>query len=235
MPPERSQTDCRHTDVLHAHPGPNPAIGTLLRRLGLGLWIFALPILAAGAPYRDGNRPEMTRTAVRTARQQPGRNWNRRTQTAKRRPLGNSLERLHQLPLDRQIRELQNDPGFRRLPPKRQQRIVNRLRWFNSLPPEKQQRVLTRMHHLGELNADQRKGLEQIFQAWKGFPPERRQAFRHAYHQLNRMTPGQQQQMLQSDAFKSRFSPQEAELLQQALSLHLPQDVVGSRPPQNQR
>lgn len=197
-----------------------------MRWFRAGLLIVLLPLLAMALP-RQGAAPNH---AVRPAAH---RAWTGQRPGARGKPLGTSLERLHQLPLDQQIRVLQKDRGFRRLPPARQKRIINRLRWFNSLPPEKQQRVLTRMHHLGELNTDQRHGLEQLFQAWKTFPPERRRAFRRAYHQLNRMPPDQQQQTLQSDTYKSQFSSQEIGLLQQALSLHLPQDVVGSRPPQN--
>ena len=199
----------------------------LVRWFGAGLLVVALPLLAAALPRPAGaQNNRMARPPARMV-------WTRNHPAGRRKPLGKSLERLHQLPLDQQIRLLQKDRGFRRLPPERQQRILNRLRWFNSLPPEKQQRVLTRMHHLGELNAGQRRGLEQLYQAWKTFPPERRKAFRRAYNQLNRMPQPQQQQTLQSDDYKAQFSPQEIGLLQQALSLHLPQDVVGSRPPQN--
>lgn len=190
-----------------------------MRWFGAGWLMVALPLLAAAPPRPAGAQNHAARPPAHAG--------------APRKPLGNSLERLHQLPLDQQIHVLQKDRGFRRLPPARQQRIINRLRWFNSLPPRQQRRVLTRMHHLGELNPNQRQGLEQLFQAWKTFPPQRRTAFRRAYHQLNRMPPDQQQQTLQSDTYKSQFSPQEIGLLQQALSLHLPQDVVGSRPPQN--
>jgi len=198
----------------------------LVRCLGLGLFVLAMPLLAMALPRPAGGQNRAAHPPARAA-------WNRNHPAARRKPLGKSLERLHQLPLDQQIRVLQKDRGFRRLPPARQQRIINRLRWFNSLPPQQQQRVLTRMHHLGELNPGQRQGLEQLYQAWKTFPPDRRKAFRRAYHQLNRMPPQQQQQTLQSDDYKSQFSPQEIGLLQQAISLHLPQDVVGSRPPQN--
>lgn len=209
-----------------------PGIGIWICRLAIALLLLALPVLTAALPQHGGTRNHAMPGAMRA----PARGtWNRGHQLQWRRPLGNSLEHLHELPLDQQIRQLQKDKGFQRLPPARQQRIIDRLRWFNSLPAEKQQKVLTRMHHLGELNPDQRRGLEQLFQAWKTFPPERRQAFRRAYRQLNQMPPEQQQQALQSAPYKSQFSPQEIGLLQQAIALHLPQDVVGSRPPQNQQ
>ena len=143
---------------------------------------------------------------------------------------GNWLRRYKDLSPAQQQRALENDPQFRRLPPPQQARLLQRLRHFSSLPPQQQERMLSRMETWEHLTQDQKQRARQVFKQFQQLPPDRRQAVNRAIRSMHGMTPDQRDQLINSDQFRSTFSPQERNVLHGAAHLPLaPGD--GLQPP----
>ena len=133
---------------------------------------------------------------------------------------GNWLRHYKDLPPAQQRRELERDPQFRRLPPQRQAQLQKRLQHFANLPPQQQERVLNRMETWEHLTHDQKQQARQLFQQFKQLPPDRRQAVNRAIRGMRDLSPDQRDQLIDSDQFRSQFSPQERSVIGGAS--HLP-------------
>lgn len=146
---------------------------------------------------------------------------------------GNWLRHYKDMSPAQQRRALESDPQFRRLPPQQQARLQQRLQHFSSLPPAQQERVLTRMETWEHLTPDQKQRARQLFQGFKQLPPDRRQAVNRAIRSMRGMTPQQRDQLLNSDQFRSEYSPQERGLIGGASHLPLaPGDGLQAEPPE---
>ena len=73
--------------------------------------------------------------------------------------MGDWLQAHKDLPLDQQLKLLENEPGFKKLPADRQAALRERLKKFNSLPPDKRDQALQRMEFLSKLTPQQRQQL----------------------------------------------------------------------------
>jgi hypothetical protein len=129
--------------------------------------------------------------------------------------MGDWLQSHKDLPLDQQLKLLENEPGFKKLPADRQAALRERLKKFNGLPPDKRDQALQRMEFLAKLTPQQRQQLRDANQQLKGLPPERQVAVHTALRHLRQMPPADRQQVLQSDRFRSTFSDQEQKLISQ--------------------
>ena len=131
------------------------------------------------------------------------------------RKMGDWLQAHKDLPLDQQLKLLENDPKFKKLPPEQQNALRERLKKFNGLPPEKRAQALQRMEFLAKLTPQQRQQLRDANQQLKVLPPERQVAVHTALRHLRQMPPSERQQVIQSDRFRSTFSDQEQKLISQ--------------------
>jgi hypothetical protein len=131
------------------------------------------------------------------------------------RKMGDWLQAHKDLPLDQQIKLLENEPGFKKLPADRQAALRERLKKFNSLSPEKRDQALQRMEFLAKLTPQQRQQLRSANEQLKSLPPERQVAVHTALRHLRQMPPAERQQVIQSDRFRSTFSDQEQKLISQ--------------------
>ena len=136
------------------------------------------------------------------------------------RKMGDWLQEHKDLPLDQQLKLLENDPKFKKLPPDRQNALRERLKKFNSLPPEKRAQAMQRMEFLAKLTPQQRQQLRDANQQLKVLPPERQVAVHTALRHLRQMPPAERQQVIQSDRFKTTFSDQEQKLISQLAELN---------------
>lgn len=143
--------------------------------------------------------------------------------------LGDWLEAHKNLPPDQQEKELEKDPGFKKLTPERQAALKARLRTFNALPPEQRQRALQRMNFIAGLSQDQRKELRDANQQLQALPQDRRVMIHTALRHLRKMDPKQREETMQSDRFRSTFSDQEQGILKQ-LSVINPAEAAASSP-----
>ncbi len=131
------------------------------------------------------------------------------------RKMGEWLQAHKDLPLDQQIKLLENEPGFKKLSADHQEALRDRLKKFNSLPPDKRDQALQRMEFLAKLTPQQRQELRSANEQLKGLPPDRQVAVHTALRHLRQMPPAERQQVIQSDRFRSTFSDQEQKLISQ--------------------
>jgi hypothetical protein len=146
------------------------------------------------------------------------------------RKMGDWLQAHKDLPLDQQLKLLENEPGFKKLPADRQAALRERLKKFNSLPPDKRDQAVQRMEFLAKLTPLQRQQLRDANQQLKGLPPERQVAVHTALRHLRQMPPADRQQVIQSDRFRSTFSDQEQKLISQLAELNPQQGASGQNP-----
>ena len=128
-------------------------------------------------------------------------------------PAGEWLRKYRNAPPDQQQKLLESDPQFQRLPAQRQQQLEQRLRNFNAMPAQQQERVLDRMQKFDNLPEAQKKRLEQLHQQMHNIPDDRRGPVRIAFQRLQQMPPDERERVMNSDRFKSTFSPQEQNLI----------------------
>jgi len=140
------------------------------------------------------------------------------------RKMGDWLQEHKDLPLDQQLKLLENDPSFKKLPPERQNALRDRLKKFNSLAPQKRDEAIKRMEFLSKLSPQQRQQLRDANQQLKGMPQDRQVAVHKAVRHLRQMPPDQRKAVLASDRFKSTFSDQEQKLISQLAELNAPED-----------
>ena len=126
---------------------------------------------------------------------------------------GDWLRRNESTPPDQQMKNLEQDPDFRRLPPDRQQRMRDRLQKFSNLSPEEKQRILRRIETFEHLPPDQQQRLREMFRDFRGLPQDRRQELNRAFQQLETMTPEERQKALDSPEYRNNYSEAERSLL----------------------
>jgi hypothetical protein len=102
---------------------------------------------------------------------------------------------LEKLPPQRQAQLRQSFDEFDKLPAAEKERRLQLLQTFNSIPPEKQQILAKQLP------------------AFNSLPKERRTVLAKEIGQLSRMTDNERQAQLNSEDFKSRFSPTELQML----------------------
>ena len=134
--------------------------------------------------------------------------------------MGDWLQAHKDLPLDQQLKLLEEDSKFKKLQPDRQNALRDQLKKFNSLSPEKRDQALKRMQFLAKLTPQQRQQLRDASQQLQGLPPERRVAVHKAVRHLRQMPADQRKQELESDRFKSTFSDQEQKLIGELAELN---------------
>ena len=139
------------------------------------------------------------------------------------RKMGDWLQTHKDLPLDQQLKLLENDPGFKRLPPQRQAALRERLKKLNSMPPEKREWMPKNLEFMAKLTPQQRQQLRDANQQLKVLPPQRQVAVHTALRHLRQMPPAERQQVIQSDRFRSTFSDQEQKLISQLAELNPPE------------
>jgi hypothetical protein len=146
---------------------------------------------------------------------------------------GQWLRKYKDVPPQQQEKALENDPEFRRLWPERQQRLRDRLQRFSNLPPQQQQRVLNRMETWEHLTPEQKQQARQVAGELHGLLPARRAMLRNAINELREVPPGQREQMIDSDRFKSQFTPEELGILHGVDQLPLAPAEAGAPEPHN--
>ena len=145
--------------------------------------------------------------------------------------MGDWFRRNEALPLDQQLKKLEQNPDFQRLTPDRQQRLRERLQNFNSLPPEQKNRILQRMETYEHLPPEQQQRVHEMFRQYRGLPEDRRQDLKRAFRQLEGMTPSERQKMLESPEYRNNFSDQERSLLRGMSTIGITPGQAGPPPP----
>ena len=122
-------------------------------------------------------------------------------------PPNQNVERLLAMPPD------QRDRALEKMPPKMQEYLRRRFEQFDKLPPEERAQRIEMWKRFESLPPEKREVLTRQMQAFKALPQDRLAVMRPALNRLSRMTPEERHERLNSEAFKSRFSPAELQML----------------------
>lgn len=206
----------------------------ITRWLATGVAVIALSLPCVAQRYAYHPSAGRAQASPRSAPNQAPR-----AQQAPRQPqrhAGDWLRQYKDLPPGEQDRALQNDAHFRSLPPTQQQQLRRQLRYFSNLPPQQQEhilRLIERGAKWGGLTPEQRQRALQVHRQMQMLPPDRQRMVRSAIRDLRAMPPGQREQVIDSDRFRSNFSPQELGILHDVTRLPLaPAEGGAEGPPQ---
>lgn len=169
----------------------------------------------------NGNRGQGNGPAFRGFHRPPGQH------------AGDWLRKYKDVPPGQQQKALENDPQFRSLPAERQERLKQRLQRFSSLPPDRQQRILNRMETWEHLTPEQQDKARDVWHKFRQLPENRQDTFRSAVRDLQQMSPQDRQRALNSNRFKSTFTENERDMLNEMSQLPLapPGEHGVHRPP----
>lgn len=126
---------------------------------------------------------------------------------------GDWLRRHEDEPVDKQLKELENDPTFKKMPPDRQQQFRNRLNHFNSLPPQQRDRMLNNLDIIEHMTPQQQERARSMFSDLRQLPEDRRRALSGAFRDLRGMSPEYRQRTIDSDDYRRNYSEKEREIL----------------------
>ena len=107
----------------------------------------------------------------------------------------------------------QRQKALENLSPQQQERIRRQLAWFDALPKPQQQLQIQRLHRFAALTPDQRMAVRRQIQAFNQLPPERKAMVRRVWQALESLPPRKRAARLSSEAFKTRFTPEEQQIV----------------------
>ncbi len=120
---------------------------------------------------------------------------------------GNPVERLMAMPPEKREQVLE------KLPPKQQANLRERLDRFDKLPAAERARLNQMWNTFNSLPPEKQAIVTREMQAFNAMPDARRQELRPVLQRLRTMPEERRTRLLNSDAFKNRFSPAELEML----------------------
>ena len=176
----------------------------------LAVWLACTPAFARGpqpgaAARRNVPSPRATaRPPIRATEQEHLQQW---------------MERHQNVPMQEQLRQLQNEPGFKDLPSETQQRYRDRLIQLNNMNPEQRDRILQRNEALERMTLPERQQYRSAVQQFAAAPPDRRRLMARAVLDLRAMPPDQRQGVINSDRFRAEFNDSERSTLTSLLSV----------------
>lgn len=125
----------------------------------------------------------------------------------------NILDRLEALPPRQRQRVLQN------LPPERRQRLQERLQQYDSLPPQERQKLRQELDAFRQLPPEQQQATRDLFREFNQLAPDRRKMISQEIRRLLRMDDPDRRARMESEPFKSLYSPEERKILERRLAL----------------
>lgn len=129
------------------------------------------------------------------------------------------MQNHQNLPLDEQLRELQNSPGFREYPIETQQREINLYIRLYNMNPQQRSQTLQRNENLERLTPPQRQEWRNAVQQLNALPAARRRVMARVILDLREMPPDQRQLTLNSPNFRAQFSDNERTILSTLLTV----------------
>ena len=120
---------------------------------------------------------------------------------------GNPVERLMAMPPEKREQVLE------RLPPQQQANLRQRLDRFDKLPPEQRARLNRMWNTFNGLPPEKQAIVTRQMQAFNSLPEARREDLKPVLQRLRRMPEDKRDALLNSPAFKDRFSASEWQML----------------------
>ncbi|MGO4885184.1 MAG: DUF3106 domain-containing protein [Bryobacteraceae bacterium] len=127
----------------------------------------------------------------------------------------NSIDRWNRMSPEERERELA------KLPPARARMIRQRIARYNKMNPEAQQALRERYQTFSQLPPDTQQVVRQRLGEFRHLPMERQTAVHRETVEMRKLPEAQRQARLNSDDFRSRYSPQEQQIIRD-LSTYLP-------------
>jgi len=165
------------------------------RRMPLGFGLAILLGVAAAAPSR--------------CQQQPDR------PTAQAQPAANAIDRWNRMSPEDRERELA------KLPPARARLIRERIWRYNHMQPAEQQALRQRYQTFSQLSPDEQQTVRERLRELRQLPAARRPIVHREVQQLRLLPDAQRQARINGDEFRSRFSPQEQQIIRD-LTTYIP-------------
>lgn len=116
-----------------------------------------------------------------------------------------------------------------RLAPERRQRLQSLLRRYESMTPEERDRVRHQYGWFHQLPPERQEAARQLFRRFNELPEDRRRAVRHGVWELRRLDDSIRQRRLNSAAFRTRYSPDEQQMVRDFLEVMPPHPNPESR------
>jgi hypothetical protein len=128
------------------------------------------------------------------------------------------IDRHGSLPIQQQLKALENEPGFQQLPAETQQRMRDRLTQLNNMSVDERRRRIERSRALDSLPRTQQTQVFGVLGQLRRLPENRRRLVVRTFRNLLEMPPEQRQTFLASDRFK-QFSDQERSTISNLLTV----------------
>jgi hypothetical protein len=122
-------------------------------------------------------------------------------------PAVNPIDRWNQMSPEERERELA------KLPPWRARIIRERIRRYNQLPPAEKQALRERYQRFSQLPPEQQALVRRRLQEFRQLPLARRPVVRREVELLRALPEAERRARLNSEEFRTRFSPQEQEIV----------------------
>ena len=119
----------------------------------------------------------------------------------------NPIDRWNQMSPEERERELA------KLPPERARRIRERIRRYNQLPPREKQALREGYRKFAQLPPDKQEIVRQSLRDFRQLPLERRPLVRQEIGRLRALPEAQRGARLNSEEFRSQFSPRERQII----------------------
>jgi hypothetical protein len=129
---------------------------------------------------------------------------------------GNPVTRLYRASPQERERALE------KLPPAMQDRFRQNLKWFDSLPKAQQEIVVQRSERFAALPPEKRRQFLLQMRALNQLPVERRRPLVQMLRRLQMMPDADRNSVLNSEEFKTRFSPEEQKMVLDLSEVMLP-------------
>jgi hypothetical protein len=172
------------------------------------VWLGAAATLfAAQKPPKSPPPPKPQPAAKPAAQPAPNNGGGMPKPPAKMANPANPVFRLFQMPPEERERAIE------KLPPKQQENMRKTLANFDNKPQAEKDRELQKLNALWSLPPDKQALVSQQIKAFDALPNDRLPIVRQAYVRLSRSTPEERETILARPQFRSRFSPEELQIL----------------------
>ncbi len=101
------------------------------------------------------------------------------------------------------------------MPQERRERIQRQLERYQSLSPEQRQQLRRQYEWFRELPPERQAAARRLAQQFAQLPVERRRELRQEVQRLRRMDDAGRARRLDSEAFRSQYSPEERQMLRE--------------------
>ena len=107
----------------------------------------------------------------------------------------------------------ERERAIEKLPPERQEQARKQFDWFDHMSKEDQKAVLDRFSRYDALTPEQQRAFKQQLQALGKLEPDRRRLVGLAVRQLETKSEAERTVMLNSERFKTMFTPEEQQII----------------------